>query len=76
MTRMSRNVSPQDESAFENFMKASTVIGTILAVVLVTMAVAGSNSVQSAQAGTYSTDAPELSARERSGIMTGYQVLL
>lgn len=80
MNRMSKDMCVQDRSIFQGCVRAVTLIGCILAAVIVTMAAAGSHVVTPAQAVARSTGGHEWRAPQphapRSGAMTGYKIVL
>ena len=79
MTRIADDSYPRDRSAFDEFIKATTAIGSIVAGVLFTMTLAGANVVRPPQSVDPRQEASDCIAHEGfpagSGTFSGYQIL-
>lgn len=79
MTRMSNDAFPQNRSTFDGLVKATIIVGAIVAAVLITMTIAGANLVRPVQLVADGSEPPELVAHElhleRGGTLSGYQIL-
>jgi hypothetical protein len=79
MTRMSNDAFPQNWSTFDGLVKATIIVGAIVAAVLITMTIAGANLVRPVQLVADGSEPPELVAHElhleRGGTLSGYQIL-
>ena len=78
MTRMSNDRFPQDPAGADGAVKATVVIGAIVAAVLLTMTIAGA-TVRPMPGVDDGSDSPEFLAHqqhlERSGTLASYQIL-
>ena len=76
---MHNNVSAESRRAFDWWIKASAVIGSMLAAGLVTISLIGPTSARLDHAVSPGTKAPAFSASkngvERSGVLTGYKIV-
>ena len=68
MTRMSNDAFPQNRSTFDGLVRASIIVGAIVAAVLITMTIAGANVVRPIQVdGRWHRAARAARARAPSG---------
>ena len=76
---MHENMSAEDQRAFDRWITAIAVIGSILGAGLVAMALVGPTSMRAGHAVIHDTKAPEFSTAEtraeRSGVLLGYQIV-
>ncbi len=74
-----KNMSPEEQRAYGRWLKAGAVVGLIFAAAIVAMALAESNVLGTSQASAKSTRAATVGATkeraERSGAITGYQIV-
>ena len=70
---------PANRSTFDGLVKATIIVGAIVAAVLITMTIAGANVVRPVQLVADGSEPPELVAHElhleRGGTLSGYQIL-
>ena len=74
-----KNMSAEDQRAFDCWITAIAVIGSILGAGLVAVALVGPTSMRAGHAVIHDTKAPEFSAAEtraeRSGVLLKYQIV-
>ena len=70
MTRMSNDAFPQNRSTFDGLVKATIIVGAIVAAVLITMTIAGANVVRPVQLVADGSEPPDAEASASAKMLT------